>query len=203
MLINPTNTRIPGYDYTQFPMVQPIACSLVSLRDGVTFIGQLQGIKSATPQVIEAIGWAGECNAAPFLMDMLMSGDDEQKAAAANALYRIFGCELREEVEIEVSEPGGEEVEMQEIERFSLDPAVWQEALRGFGIQQRGNMRLRHGQPWNRQSSLRHLQRPESNYDERLIAAWEYAIVNRKPLPLHPMQFIDKQKMVLSDLLGS
>ena len=203
MLINPTNTRIPGYDYNQFPVLQPIACSLVSLRDGVTFIGQLQGIKFATPQVIEAIGWAGECNAASFLIDMLMTGDDEQKVAAANALYRIFGCELREEVEIEVSEPEDEEVEMQEIERLSQDPAVWQEALRGFGIQQRGNMRLRHGQPWTRQSSLRHLQRSEGSYDERLIAAWEYAIVNRQALPLHPLQFVDKQKAALPRLLGN
>lgn len=203
MTICPKNIRIPGYDYAQLPQADPITCAIISLRDGVSFFEQLQGINSVKSQIIEAIGWAGESNAASFLMGMLETGEDEQKTAAANALYRIFGCELTEQVEILVSEPEDEEEEVQEIERLSQDPDEWKQALQGFENQQRGNIRLRHGQSWTKQSALWHLQRPECNYDERLIAAWEYAVVNREPLPLHPMQFIDKQKAALSSFLSA
>ena len=200
--ICPRNTRLPVYNYAQLPLEEPITCALVSLRDGTSFLAQLQDIISVTPKMIEAIGWAGEPGVSSYLMDILMSGEDEHKTAAANALYRIYGCELREEVEISVSEPEDKE-EVLEIERLSQDPSAWQEALQGFENQQRGNARLRHGQPWTKQSALKHLQRPEGDYEERLIAAWEYAVVNRKPLPLHPLQFIDKQKAVLLNLLGN
>jgi 3-oxoacyl-[acyl-carrier-protein] synthase-1 len=202
MAICPRNTRLPAYNYADLPIEEPITCALVSLRDGRSFLGQLQDIISVTPQMIEAIGWAGESGVSSYLIDILMSGEDEHKTAAANALYRIYGCELREEVMILVSEPEDEE-EVLEIERLSQDPSAWQEALQVFEHKLRGNAHMRHGQPWTKQSALWHLQRPECDYEERLIAAWEYAVVNRKPLPLHPLQFIDKQKAVLLNLLGS
>ena len=203
MAICPRNTRIPVYNYAQLPLEEPITCALVSLRDGTSFLAQLQDIISVTPQMIEAIGWAGEPGVSSYLMDILMSGEDEHKTAAANALYRIYGCELKEEVEISISDPEDDEEELSEIERLSQDPSEWKEALQVFEHQQRGNARLRHGQPWTKQSALRHLQRPEGNYEERLIAVWEYAVVNRKPLPLPPLRFIEKQKAALLNLLGS
>ena len=203
MAICPKNTRVPRYDYALLPLEGPITCALVSLRDGVSFLGQLHDKDISVPLIIEAIGWSGEPNAKPMLMRVLEFGNDVQKTAAANALYRIYGCDLKEEVEISVSEPEDEEEEIVEIERLSQDPTVWQEALHVFEQQQRGNTRLRHGQLWTKQSAIRHLQRPEGSYSERLIAAWEFAIVNQKPLPIHPLQFIDKQKAALSILIGT
>ena len=180
-------------------MVHALCCQ----RDGTSFFEQLPEDTALASDTLEAIGWSGEQQAKSLLLEHLESGDDAQKSAAANALYRIFGYARYEEVEVSVSEGPGEELaeETVEVKRLSQDRAVWEEALRVLDQRLADNVRLRHGQRWTNQSALHHLQRPEATYKERLVAAWEYAIVNRVPLPLHPLQFVKRQREALGRLL--
>lgn len=202
LAISPQRAEINGLSLQQFISRYPVAQALQCLRDGISFINQIPGDISLAPGTIEGIGWSGEQKAKPLLLRFLESGDKNQKFAAANALNRIFGCGQYEEVEISVSE-GPEEVptiETVEIKRLSQDRAVWEDALRQ-DHRMTENTRLRHGMPWTNQSALHHLQRPEFSYKERLVAAWEYAIVNHLPLPIHPLWFVQRQKESLDRLL--
>ena len=201
--ICPQGSQMLGLSLPQLISRAPVAYALRCLRDGSPFINQLPVVTDFTSDVIEAIGWAGEQEAKSMLLGFIESGNDDQKSAAANALYRIFGCELFEEVEVSVLEGPEDEPyeEIVELERLSQDRTLWEESLRALDLRTTGKARLRHGKPWTNQSALHHLRRPEMAYQERIIAAWEYAIVNSVPLPLHPLWFVQRQKEVLGRLL--
>lgn len=201
--ICPQGTQIPRMSLQQLISRVPVAHALHCLRDGASFLDQLEDDAPLACDALEAIGWSAEQQAKSLLLESLESGDDDQKSAAANALYRIFGCEQYEKVEVSVSEGPEDELaeETVEVKRLSQDRAVWEEALRAFDHRVTEKARLRHGKPWTNQSALHHLKRPEPAYQERFIAAWEYAIVNRVPLLLHPLWFVQRQKAALGRLL--
>jgi 3-oxoacyl-[acyl-carrier-protein] synthase-1 len=203
LAICPRGATMPDLSSQQFRSRAPVAYVLNCLRDGTSFLDQRPHDGSLTPDALQAIGWSGEQEAKSLLLESLESGDDDQKSAAANALYRIFGCEQYEEVEVSVSEGPEEELaeETVEVKRLSQDRAVWEEALRAFDHRVAEKTRLRHGKPWRNQSALHHLKRSELAYKERFVAVWEYAIVNHLPLPLHPLWFVQRQKEALGRLL--
>jgi hypothetical protein len=58
--------------------------------------------------------------------------------------------------------------------------------------------RVRAGRPWRKSSSLEGLIDPLTPCDERLVAAWEHAIINNQPLPVHPRQWVATQRRMLS-----
>lgn len=204
LAICPQGAQIDGLNLQQFIFRHPVAHALNCLRDETSFTDQLPGdAATQTSDMLEGIGWSGEQKAKSLLLESLESGDDNQKSAAANALYRIFGCSQYEEVEIRISETSEDELQQQtiEVKRLSQDRSVWEKVLHDFDHRVTEKVRLRHGKPWTIQSSLHHLKRPELAYMERLVAAWEYAIVNRVPLPLHPLWFVQRQKEALGKLL--
>ena len=84
--------------------------------------------------------------------------------------------------------------------RVSQDRSVWEEALRTFYRTPRGEGRLRHGLPWSPRSAIVHLARPDGTFSERLVAAWEYAVVNRSAPPCHPSWFVRRQQQALQGL---
>lgn len=189
------------------PLLQdmpPIPIALKSLRDGTSYWNNISNQKSHLPEVLEAIGWAGESAAKEALLTYLEDGDDDQKQASANALYRIFGCPLFEEVQVvdEEDEMQDEEIDHDEptdtieIKKLSQNKQKWETALIEFENQI--GIKLRHGKEWSPKSAIEHLHRDEGTFRERVIAAWEYAIVNNAPLPVKPWQFVASQKSDLN-----
>lgn len=228
----------------------PIATALQCLKNSQTFTVTAPGSAALTPDQIEAIGWGGNSAAQLILLDLLETGSDEQKEASANALYRIFGCPLFEDVEVPIPQPPEEpedDVEEEdddfdeqfddddedeengesddndeatedkippdeqdeeldessddtiEVKKLSQDRAKWEHALQARQGPTGGI--LRHGEKWTKASALKHLSREELTYNERVIAAWEYAIVNSAPMPVHPWHFVSLQKQQLHQLV--
>jgi len=201
----PKGAKIPVLDLEQLLFSTPVAYALSCMRDKISFLTQIPQNKLPSANIIEAIGWSGEQAAKKILLKVLEEGDNDKKYAATSALYRIFGCELYEEVEVPAPEISEEELseEKVEIKRLSHNPAVWEEAIDTLSRQKSNDIRLRHGKQWTHKTALYHLQRPEAHYKERMVAAWEYTIVNGVPLPLHPMQFVRPQKEALNILISS
>ncbi|MBN2716917.1 MAG: hypothetical protein JXX14_13780 [Deltaproteobacteria bacterium] len=225
----------------------PVPNAIYCLRHNQAYSPPAADITTTTPEMIEAIGWGGNTTSQGILLNLLDQGSDEQKEASANALYRIFGCPLFEDVEVPVPQPADEPEEVVEeeeeddfeedeeedddeevanpadeseeekiapivfdedsdepsndtieVKKLSQDRAKWEEALSTRNGPPGGI--LRHGEKWTKGSALRHLARQELTYNERVIAAWEHAIVNSAPLPLNPWHFVALQKKKLQNL---
>lgn len=181
----------------------PLALALAGLRDGRSLLARLERDFDWLPvQLLDAIGWSGETVAQGLLLRHLQAPQPAQRSRAAEALQRIYGCgPLRKvrlpstplEDELELGEPQG-----RGRERLCLseDPTEWERALYALPAAAERAI-LRHGRPWHRASSLDHLARPALAFAERMTAAWEYAVVNRAALPLHPAWFISRQLRAL------
>jgi len=179
----------------------PVAAALICLRDGTSIFRYLPPDQITSVAAIEACGWCGEQTAKPLLLRFLESGEAKQKSAAASALYRIYGVACYEEVEDPTPVSADEdETPKRRIKRLSHERPVWEAALRDFNKGSPAETRLRHGIPWSRRAALSHLKRAEAAFAERLVAAWEYAVVNRVPLPCHPSLFVTRQREAFSQL---
>jgi hypothetical protein len=176
----------------------PIAAALKCLRDGNSLLSVLPSEQLAAPAAIDACGWSGEEAARPLLLYNLESGGPSQKIAAAKALHRIYGLSCYDEVP-EASRPD-EPPTSRKVKRLSQQRSVWEEAIRQFDTTPRSSSRLRHGIPWSPLSALRHLERPDAAFGERLIAAWEHALVNRTAIPFYPSVFVRRQREALARL---
>jgi 3-oxoacyl-[acyl-carrier-protein] synthase-1 len=219
--LSPRGIVIPGAEPGRVLSRAPVAYALWCLRENASFPNAFDDERSISPDVIDAIGWAGETASQSILLDILDVGEPDQQAPAALALSRIYGVRPMETVEVPLSEEEGEGEEEQgaapetatraegsepletiEEERLSRDPEVWDRAIQKIRVGEDRHARLRHGRPWRRDAALTHLQREECTYSERLAAAWEFAIVNRARLPVHPCRFVEPQKRAVARLMA-
>jgi 3-oxoacyl-[acyl-carrier-protein] synthase-1 len=184
----------------QLAQEMPLACALLCSRDGISFAELTAGARGMSAALIEAHGWYGDQNAAGLLLAILDAGKDSHKAAAASALYRIYGIACHEEIETEPTQDEGEMHGRRTTQRLSQKRSAWESALEEFARSTPRARRLRHGLPWSRKSALEHLKRPELSFSERLVAAWEYAVVNRAPLPCYPSLFVRRQQRLLAEM---
>jgi len=190
LVIAPRLDAIVGFPAAELVRAEPIALALACTRDGVSFGTQAENAVPS-PMLVEALGWAGEIESVPRLLAVLDAEDEALKAAAANALRRIHGVAPSESVETSDEMEG-----TQVVERLSRDRHVWAEAIRHIKVSG-GPLRLRHGERWTPQSALAHLRRPECDCQERSIAAWEHAIVNREGIALQATWFVARQRQRL------
>lgn len=179
----------------------PLALALLCLRDDLSFARFAETLNSQHPAILEALGWSGELTAVPTLLDALRSGPPAAKRAAANALFRISGVACFEDVAAPADDTGDSAQSTRTVRQLSQDAQRWESELLGLGRWSKGSGRWRHGEPWSPSSALHHLRRPECAHAERLVAAWEHALVNRAALPCQPTWFVARQRHALASLL--
>ena len=175
----------------------PIACAFHCLREDESFATAIARTPS-TLAAVDACGWSGEPALVPMLMELLSSPNRQYVVAAARALHRISG--LRPMAPGGAADSSGEATSRPPI---ALEPAPWDAALRASSVFDTSAGRLRHGKPWYRGSAVEHLRRPDCAVHERVIAAWEHAVINQRGLPTHPEQFVRAQRATLDSLAGS
>jgi hypothetical protein len=100
--------------------------------------------------------------------------EDEDGTSVA----QILAAEEQEETEEEeIADP--EEVSQTKkstVYRLPTKRADCEKAIAALPIPVSDESRLRHGQPWTRQSPLAHFSRMDEPTPERIVAAWEYVL---------------------------
>jgi 3-oxoacyl-[acyl-carrier-protein] synthase I len=124
--------------------------------------------------------------------------EEEQKAGQGEEPEDEGEEEDEEESDEAPAEPEPPPLKKTKETRLSTKRADWEKALSALAIPGGDKARLRHGQPWTKQGPLAHLARQDEPTPERTVAAWEYVLVNRKPLPFHPTQFVARQRAALA-----
>jgi 3-oxoacyl-[acyl-carrier-protein] synthase-1 len=156
----------------------PEALAFACMRAGEAVLPIVLRAGLGTPEAAIALGWSGEVQATPHLLDALSSDDEEMVAAAARALARMNGT-------------------WPTVDRKpTLDRAAWEKAL---AATPRSSERIRGGRPWSRASARAALGDRRTPAVDRLVLAWEHAILNGTPLPLHPHQWVAAQRRRLDE----
>lgn len=154
------------------------------------------------PGLVAAVGWSGAGWALDRLVDLLEHGDEECRAAAGEALARITGAWLIEEVEvpaeeIHIQEPAMPDVgeprkpklaqivsdprdlppppAAEKVERASTDPARWRAWLREHEADFGATGRYRRGKPYTPLMSLQELDAWPCGVEERRLLQRELA----------------------------
>jgi hypothetical protein len=168
----------------------PIGCALLCLRDHQSFARWFDEDRPS-PASFEACGWSGELELVPRLLAALSHGDRRCADAAARSLALITGVQCGE---------AGAETAGRRVPELSLDPNLWRRELSRTDVLDQRASRLRHGLPWTSDSTLATLARRDCDHRERLIGCWEWAVVHRQGLPMHPDQFVTEQVRRLAEV---
>jgi hypothetical protein len=171
----------------------------------------------------EALGWTGLVEAVPVLIAALASPEEPIQAASAEALERITGARLLEEVEIQpervmdpdvpdpvpddapslarqVSSPRDqpEAGSPDRIERITRDPQRW----RAWWAQNGGNFersqRYRRGYPWSPHVVWTELGRALATPADRRWLKHELSLRTGAPLLCDPHDFVAHQELTLA-----
>jgi 3-oxoacyl-[acyl-carrier-protein] synthase-1 len=189
-----SGTDLPQLWASNLANTSPTACALYCLKEDQSFEVLVRDSPMSAAS-LEACGWAGEPALIPVLIESLSSNDAECALAAAQSLQRISGLSLRASKATTDSE-----AEDPSTHGLALDPKVWYEGVQSSGLLNTEARRLRHGVPWHPWTAVEHLRRPQCSMNERLIAAWEHAVIHRRGLPTHPEQFVYAQRTALAAL---
>lgn len=171
----------------------------------------------------EALGWTGLVDAVPVLIGALASADEPLQAASAEALERITGARLLEEVEIEpervldpdvpdpvpddqptlaqkVSSPRDqpEAGSPDRIQRITRDPQRWRAWWTQNGGNFERNQRYRRGYLWSAQIVWTELGRALATPSDRRWLKHELCLRTGAPLLCDPSDFVAHQELVLA-----
>lgn len=170
-----------------------------------------------------ALGWTGLVDAVPVLIGALASADDPVQAASAEALERITGARLFEEVEIQperimdpdvpdpvpddkpalaqrVSSPRDqpESGSPDRIERLTRDPQRWRAWWAQNGANFGRELRYRRGYPWSPQIVWTELGRALATPGDRRWLKHELSLRTGALLLCDPHDFVAHQELVLA-----
>lgn len=171
----------------------------------------------------EALGWTGLIEAVPVLIAALASPDELIQAASAQALERITGARLLEEVEIQperimdpdvpdpvpddkpslarqVSSPRDqpEAGSPDRIERITRDPQRWRAWWAQNGGNFDRNQRYRRGYPWSPHVVWTELGSALATPSERRWLKHELSLRTGAPVLFDPHDFVAHQELVLA-----
>jgi hypothetical protein len=104
--------------------------------------------------------------------------EPEEDEDGGTSVARILAAEEQEEIEeAEIADPEEmSQAKKSTDDRLSTKRVDWEKAIAALQILISDKTRLRHGQPWTRQSPLAHLSRVDEPNPERIVAAWEYVL---------------------------
>ncbi len=202
-----------------------VRLALVANEDDARWL--LQRMKaSATPAAIEAVGWAGLVEAAPKLMSLLESEEQDVQLAAGAALERLLGANLVESLEIqpealdeaEVVDPDPEPRRprmslatlvshprdqpppgsTETLEVPATDPARWRAHWAEHGRRHDPKQRLRRGNPHSPSVSLHELDRLLLSLQDRRRLHRELAARTGKLTQFDPHEFVLVQERSLA-----
>jgi hypothetical protein len=171
----------------------------------------------------EALGWTGLVEAVPVLIGALASPDEPIQAACAEALERITGARLLEEVEIQperimdpdvpdpvpddkpplarqVSSPRDqpEAGSPDRIERITRDPQRWRAWWAQNGGNFERNQRYRRGYPWSPHIVWTELGRALATPSDRRWLKHELSLRTDALVLCDPHDFVAHQELVLA-----
>ncbi|MDI1443573.1 hypothetical protein [Polyangium sp. 6x1] len=177
--------------------------------------------RSPTPSAIEAVGWAGLGEAVPTLIDRLEGDDEAVRFAAAEALDRMLGANLIEEIELAPEaleeaafvdpnpEPARGRVSLAElvsdardrppagsmdtVEAPSTDPEKWRAYWAEHGGRFDRKLRYRRGQTYSTSVSLYELDRLSLSAEDRRRLARELAARTGRWVRFDPHDFVADQ----------
>ncbi|MDC3956958.1 hypothetical protein KEG38_24065 [Polyangium jinanense] len=177
--------------------------------------------RSPTPSAIEAVGWAGLVEAVPALIEQLTDDDEGVRFAAAEALDRMLGANLVEEIELEPEaleeagvvdpnpEPARGRVALSElvsdprdrlpagskdtVEAPSTDPERWQAYWAEHGARFDRKGRYRRGQTYSPSVSLYELDRLALSAEDRRRLSRELAVRTGRWVHFDPHDFVADQ----------
>lgn len=198
-----TARDLPQLEVSHMVRDTPVAAALLCLREGTPLEPHVPA-QPLSAAWLEACGWSGEVQLTARLLEALDDQNPSRGTAAALALQRIYGitCEPASRADPQAMHAQADSAAAPE-PPLSLDRRAWESAIAakdGSDLRRSGSQRLRHGKPWSCDSSITHMLRPDCNCQERLIAAWEYAVVHRRGLPVHPGRFVAVQRAALQRL---
>jgi hypothetical protein len=171
----------------------------------------------------QALGWTGLVAAVPVLIAALAAKDEPLQAASAEALERITGAGLLEEVEIQpervmdpdlpdpvpddgpslaqkISPPRDqpEAGSPDRIERLTRDPERWRAWWQQNGAHWDRNLRYRRGYPWSAHVVWMELDRALATPGDRRRLKHELALRTGALVLCDPSDFVAHQELVLA-----
>ncbi|MDI3284248.1 hypothetical protein [Polyangium sp. 15x6] len=186
--------------------------------------------QSPTPSALEAVGWAGLVGAVPALIERLTDEDEDVRFAAAEALDRMLGANLIEELELapealeeaEVVNPNPEpargRVALSElvsdprdrppagskdtVEAPSTDPERWRAYWAEHGGRFDRKLRYRRGQTYSPSVSLYELDKLALSAEDRRRLSRELAARTGRWVRFDPHDFVAEQVRGLSGWEG-
>ncbi len=207
MALEPPPSWFWQIDRAELLSATPEALAIGCLFSGHSVV-QMLGEATPTRARMIALGWSGEVEGTPQLLAGLEAKDEQVAREASFSLARMYGIWPVETVAVTEDEEGDGDLkaesgavhapgldtdaETETTDRLSRSRPQWEEALRSADVPADG--RIRAGRRWSKLSALHTLVAPSTPCSERAVAVWEYAIINRTPLPVHPHQWIGRQR---------
>ena len=199
----------------------------ILLAQGSSRVGANQLLEWVRPRPTaagaQALGWTGLLDAIPVLIAALGSPDELLQAASAEALDRITGAGLREEVEIppeavldpDVPDPvpddgpslaqkvrsprdQPEAGSPDRVERITRDPQRWRAWWVKNGPQWDPNLRFRRGYPWTPHIVWRELSQTFSTPADRRWLKHELVLRTSSQLHCDPADLVAHQELTLA-----
>jgi len=179
-------------------------------------------IAAPNRELVEAVGWAGDPESIPYLIDALQRDDQEVVFSAAAALERITGAKLLDWFEIPVESameddlgaapPGGAPLDPKDprdpppegspdrIELPSIDPIKWTAYVEAHAEQLKNGVRTRRGYPYTHMVSLYELDQVVGARRERRTLCYEMVLRTGAYFSFDEQAFVGQQELLLQQL---
>lgn len=203
---------------------------IADAQDAATLLQQAE--EKPTELLLLALGWAGAADCIPFLIKQVGGKKKELKIAAANALDRISGARLYEEMDIapekiEVEDPPAPDIDLggpkpkpplakqvsdprdlpgegapDAIELPTTDVRRWQEWWKEVGENYRKGTRYRRGNPYTPLISWWELDQWRVTPFERRMLQRELVVRTGQYVPFDPFDFVPVQEAAIKQWEG-
>jgi hypothetical protein len=159
-------------------------------REGLDLLLEDAAVSGA-PAVLVALGWFGHMGAIPYLLGRLESEDDVTVAAAANALARMAGHVLDDELPRPTPEPPRED---------RRDAKPWRTWWRKHDRRADARVRVRFGAPWRPQTNVLELEQEHASAAHRILSHLELVARLGITAPFDPRAFVARQRIQLEGI---
>ncbi|MCC7541913.1 MAG: hypothetical protein IT379_37180 [Deltaproteobacteria bacterium] len=157
-----------------------------------------------SPVFLRALGWYGNVASIPLLVSKLPSDDPALAGAAVEALFRITGAWLTDDVPDPAYPENGLPFKRAFVAppvpvEMTLDPAVWEAWWSKHGSRARRENRYRWGQEWSFQSNLWELEQPEASRRNRWLSHLELTARSGRSVRFRTEDFVPVQRQRLAE----
>ncbi len=149
-----------------------------------------------SPQVLEALGWAGSLAFVPFLIGHLQDDDVALAAAALRALQRLTAAGLDGSEDLKAGEGRKLHDHYRPHEAPALlcaDPEHWMAWWTQNMPRAKEGERYRHGHPWSIRDNVEEIRSSQTDAGSREWAVLELGVRSGRDVPLPLRHFVSRQ----------